>query len=1010
MSSNDDPTKFVSPDDFAGMRGLAAGQQVFGRYRLEKMVGRGGMGVVWRARDEELDRTVALKFLPAEVAADVEAVRDLKIETKRCLDLTHPNIVRVYDFVQGSAGAAIAMEFVEGESLASRKAGNANGCLSVPDVARFTGQLCAALDYAHFKAHLLHRDLKPANLLITRDGDLKVMDFGIACSLAETRTRLTAHVSRSTSGTPLYMSPQHLMGEKPSVADDIYSLGATLYELLTGKPPFYRGDGVSLMMQVREKAPKPMAEQRADLQIIAEPIPSEWEKVILLCLAKDPLARPRSAGVVAHRLGVAIESPTGSSSGNAGYRGPPVRNTKRLVLAAGITAGLIAVGAGWYLLARTAARPPRAADRISQAAESAPPEGTVSSAAPASAGTETKRILPAPVLALGGVIVRTEPPGAEVTVGALDHGPSPLTLREVKLGTYPVRARAAGYEDWSGEVEVKPDDFTEVNAALVRSMGTLLVTSEPAGLEAELVGRVMADGSAPAGRQTLKTPQKMKLPTGAYEIIFRRAGWPEQRNTADVARNSLVESAAAFVTGTCVITSEPAGATIISGGKTIGTTPLTVPDLPPGPETAELRLTGYQPATLSGIVAARSELRLNAVLERPRTPEAGRATTLPELDLELEFVAAGTFLMGSPEGEAHRNSEEGPQTQVTLTQGYWLGKTEVTQRQYELLMGTNPSKFTEAGKDAPVENVSWTDALEFCRRVTDRERTAGRLPAGYSYTLPSEAQWEYACRAGTTTPYAGELSGLAWFDKEGGKTTHPVAQKAPNAWGLHDMHGNVWEWCLDLYADRLPGGSVTDYNGPATGSRHVYRGGGWDSDAKECRSAIRVKGSADDREDNVGFRLALSASQMASIDSIEAKPAKPGFMKSAFSSVVKVFKPGDKRADPGSSMGTLNVTISKAPPAPLRFTLTLSSTDGTAGPLDFSVDEMVTKGRTTGGAFTAKLTIPPGTYTFVVKSTGYKDVSQAGPRFGFGRKRDQVEVKAGGEKTLELELEPAKTD
>ena len=1006
------------------MRGLAAGRRVFGRYRLEKVVGRGGMGVVWRARDEDLERTVALKFLPAEVAADVEAVRDLKIETKRCLDLTHPHIVRVYDFVQGPAGAAIAMEFVEGESLASRKAGSPNGCLSVTDVTRFIGQLCTALDYAHFKAHLLHRDLKPANLLITREGDLKVMDFGIACSLAETRTRLTADANRSTSGTPLYMSPQQLMGEKPSIADDVYSLGATLYELLTSKPPFYRGDGYALMMQVREKVPKSMAEQQADLQIAAEPIPPKWEKVILSCLAKDPKDRPGSAGEVAERLGVAVESPTRSSSGKAERNSraapagekPAARNTKQLLIAVGVVAGLVAVGAGYYFLGRTAPKTTRATES-SRLDGTVPPTDPASSPLPSasqtSAEAKPKNILPASPMARGGVIVRTEPFGAEVTVGALDHGPGPLTLREVKLGVYPVHVRAAGYEDWSGEVEVKENDFTELNAALVRSTGTLLVTSEPAGLEAELVGRVMPNGPALAGRQKLSTPQKVKLPTGSYDIIFHRTGWPEQRNTVEVARNSLVESAAAFVAGTCVITSEPAGAEVISHGKVLGTTPLTLPELPPGPQSIELRLKGYQPAALSGSVTARSELRLSAVLERPHTPEAGQATTLPELDLELEFIAAGTFVMGSPESEAHRDSEEGPQTQVTLTQGYWLGKTEVTQRQYEALMGTNPSKFKEAGKDAPVENVSWTDALEFCRRVMERERTEGRLPAGYTYTLPSEAQWEYACRAGTTTPYAGELSGLAWFDKEGGKTTHPVAQKAANAWGLNDMHGNVWEWCLDIFVDRLPGGSVTDYTGPATGSKHVYRGGGWDSDAKECRSAVRVKGSADDRENNVGFRLALSAQQSGSINSAEAKPAKSGFgagVKSAFGSVVKVFKPGDTRPKPDPASGVLNVIISKAPPAPFRFTLTLTRTDTSTGPLDFPVDEMVTKGRTENGAFTAKLTVPPGTYTFVVKSAGFKDVSQTGPRSGAGRKKGQVEVKAGGENSLELELEPTKTD
>src|SRR5205085_5643553 len=127
--------------------------------------------------------------------------------------------------------------------LAKRKADSPHGCLEVSELAPLAGQLCAALDYAHFRAHIIHRDLKPANLLVTGEGDLKVMDFGIARSLTETRTRLTGNAAGGTSGTLLYMSPQQLMGEKPCVADDMYALGATLFELLAGKPPFYRGDG-----------------------------------------------------------------------------------------------------------------------------------------------------------------------------------------------------------------------------------------------------------------------------------------------------------------------------------------------------------------------------------------------------------------------------------------------------------------------------------------------------------------------------------------------------------------------------------------------------------------------------------------------------------------------------------------------------------------------------------------------------------------------------------------------
>ncbi len=225
--------------------------------------------------------------------------------------------------------------------------------------------------------------------------------------------------------------------------------------------------------------------------------------------------------------------------------------------------------------------------------------------------------------------------------------------------------------------------------------------------------------------------------------------------------------------------------------------------------------------------------------------------------IKLVRIPAGTFLMGSAGGESGRANNEGPQTQVTLTRDFFVGATDVTQGQYEAIMGTNPSFFKAAGRDAPVESVTWDDAIAFCQKLTERERAAGRLPEGCAFTLPTEAQWEYACRAGTTGPFAGDLDAMAWYNKNSGRTTHPVGQKQPNAWGLYDMHGNVWEWVLDWYGD-YSGGAVTDPAGPTTGANRVHRGGSWSNAASDCRSADRHGDLASDRSSHsLGFRLAL---------------------------------------------------------------------------------------------------------------------------------------------------------
>jgi len=284
----------------ATIRDFSGGQKVFNRYTLIKTLGRGGMGVVWLARDEELERNVALKFLPELIVHDRAVLGDMKRETRRSLDLTHKNIVRIYDFVHSDQSGCISMEYIDGDTLSNLRADKPHKVFEPHELADWTSQLCDALDYAHNHAKIIHRDLKPANLMVNQRGDLKVSDFGISRSLSDSVSMLTMEQGRS--GTLVFMSPQQLDGERGSHLDDIYSFGATMYELITSKPPFSSGN---IDRQIREKIPPTMAMRRKDLEIEGEMMDETWERVIAACLAKDPARRPQSFVEIAQRLEIA---------------------------------------------------------------------------------------------------------------------------------------------------------------------------------------------------------------------------------------------------------------------------------------------------------------------------------------------------------------------------------------------------------------------------------------------------------------------------------------------------------------------------------------------------------------------------------------------------------------------------------------------------------------------------------------------------------------------------------
>jgi serine/threonine protein kinase len=586
---------------------FTGGQKLLHRYKLERMLGHGGMGVVWLARDEELDRDVAMKFLPAIVVNDRAGLIELKRETKRSLELTHPNIVRIYDFVQDNTIAGISMEYVECDTLRNRRLDQPTGVFDTAELGTWVRQLCSALDYAHTEAAIVHRDLKPANLMINRRDQLKVTDFGISRSLVDSVSQIS--LRSSVSGTLVYMSPQQLAGEPPTPSDDVYALGATLYELMTSRSPFFSGD---IAGQVQAKTPPLMRHRRESFGIIAGEIPENWEAVIASCLAKEPAQRPRSAGEVAVQLGLCaaadITMPdrdervpaTASSSfapppqlpdlSTASQPAPRTLFSRLLLPALAAAAAVLLGGVLWYFYQYQPHRKERLA------------------------------------AARGSIVVKTEPAGATVKIGDAPSQIAPAVFTELRLGSHPVQVQNDGYEPKTISAEVKENQPTDLGTiTLVRSKGTLKITTSPEGLTYE-----MRSESSPFQPISGTTPMEAReFETGSYQVKVARNGWPPQTRTCIVARGALRQVFFDFIGGDITITSVPPGAAVFRDKEQLGVTPLPIKDQPPGEVNYTLTLAGYDNATVQGSVQPGQALTLSEALKktRPRSVQASSRRT-----------------------------------------------------------------------------------------------------------------------------------------------------------------------------------------------------------------------------------------------------------------------------------------------------------------------------------------------------------------------------------------------
>jgi len=507
------------------MRDVVAGKQLFQRFTLQKVLGHGTMSVVWLALDDRHERLVALKLVPESASFDPAACEDLKYETQKSLVLTHANIVRIFDFIADEGIAAISMEYVDGTTLSDARREKRSKCFGIPELVPWVASLSDALAYAHDSAGLIHRDLRPANILVDSRGKLKITNFGTACSLRNSMSRVSGEIS---PGTLTYMSPQQMLGEDPSPSDDIYALGATLYEMLSSKPPFYNGD---VALQVREMVAPPVAQHRVTLGIAGDPIPKRWEETIAACLAKNPGQRPQSAAEVAQRLrlGGTIRLTTAREIAK-----PVFQRYLKLGALAGATAAFAAAAIISYRSNLPTPRPVSAASfkpetptgyalqapvkRVPASKIAEPPSALTPLAGPQSATLQLATTPAGASFAIypGIVASRPAPDTAPLRTGA-----TPESVADLPPGQYTVFFHNEGWPDDRAEIAVQPGETLPIEYTFPH--GSATITSTPD--RAEIF----------AGEKSLGfTPLTVDLPLGKHELVARHPDFPKKTETVTI--------------------------------------------------------------------------------------------------------------------------------------------------------------------------------------------------------------------------------------------------------------------------------------------------------------------------------------------------------------------------------------------------------------------------------------------------------------------------------------------
>jgi serine/threonine-protein kinase len=861
--------------------------RTLGSFRVESKIGEGGMGAVYRAVHTRLEREAAFKVLPAHLMrSSGDLVERFFIEARAAAKLDHPNVVKVYDADEVEGIHYIAMEYVRGPDV--KELLRDRGPLNSMEALEIALQAALGLSAAS-RERIIHRDIKPANLMLTQDGVVKVADFGLARNVDA-----ASHPTQSGQvvGTPAYMSPEQADGKKADFRSDIYALGVTLFEMVTGSVPFWAETSLAIL---RAHVEAPIPDPRSFNTGVSPG---------LTALVKRMMAKKREErfdsydGLVEEISALKKALTTGPAAGPVDSDSPTLTLSR--------------------LLAPPATRSPESPGGAEEEAEEPSADRTPATRHPLEGLSITKVTHHAPpgvhpaVWVVGTVVVMAavmavvlasvlggrEPDegGEGPAIGGVDRAgtsgpggsaadrngaatektpqiaPGDRDRRKKKFDSFVEVARSLSdtlpeeaLKNWNHALQYADDDGDR-EAARKAIAALADEIRERKGLEKSDEARRRLDEALMGVREAVKGKR------------FREAEAFLDRAKALAPHDAELEQTIAELRYQASVAEGMHRETIKDwiGARTAYRRAL---NRFPGRGNLRNRLRSVekriadQSQRFGGafmVPDASSDQYGNPVTTRKGGTYTDAAGGLPyeiwllRPPIEFVLVPAGRFRMGTSHEEEpeHWKKEEKPDHDVTLAKPFFISKYEVTQVQWRAFMGRNPSE--NKGSHRPVDSVTWDECAEYCMRLTRSVREG--LP-GTVIGLPSEARWEFACRGGTATRFftgedEGDLKAHAWFILNAGGETHPVGGKKPNPLGLYDMIGNACEWCAD------PHRAHRGYEGaPADGSiwaaeeknpvTRMVRGGHGGSPAMHCRSAYRSSGRRDDGNSWRGFRLVL---------------------------------------------------------------------------------------------------------------------------------------------------------